>query len=371
MEKDFDLRRRGNPFPVKYFIPAGMVVVFIVIIGVIGWLKLSWIHIRADQVGVMVNNLTGSIKVVKQAGAKLYFPFVQDIYLFDKSEQTMEMSSTNITPERPHGNPIIIKTIDAAEVTLDLSVHYRLIPDKVDKIAQNFGPREEYKPKMSHYVWAVCRYTFGELTIDEFPDSVKRDLKADKAREELNGILEPNGILITAVNLHDFRYYREYAERIQERRLADKEVEEQLSRAKAALENQKKVIVEEQKKKDVEVTRFKGELKKTEIETEAEAEKLRHEADTYLLKTKIEADAEYEKLAREAEGILATKSAEAEGIESLKKALEGEGGRNLVKMEYAKRLREARIQGTPVLRSGTEFPRERLKETLKELQAIP
>lgn len=361
MQKDFDLMRRGNRIPVKYFIAAGVIVAFIMIIAVIGRQKLSWKRIHADQIGVIVNNLTGSIKLVKEAGAKLYFPFVQDIYILDKSEQTMEMSSTGITPERPQGNPVIVKTIDGGDVTLDISIHYKLIPDMAVKIIQDSGPGEVYKLKWIYdYARTICRYTFGELTIDEFPDSVKRDLKADKAREEINSLLEPHGILVTSVNLHDFRYYREYAERIQERRLADKEVEEQLSRAKAASENQKRVIVEEQKKKDVEVARFKGELSRKEIEADAEEEKLRHEADTYLIKTKIEADAEYERLAREADGILATKTAEAEGVESLKKALEGEGGRNLVKMEYAKRLREARIQGTPTLKSGTEFPRERM-----------
>ncbi|HHT9125390.1 MAG TPA: SPFH domain-containing protein [Candidatus Brocadiia bacterium] len=361
MQKDFDFIKRGGRIPVKYFITAGIIVAFILTIGVIGRQKLSWKYIHADQIGVIVNNLTGSIKLVKQAGAKLYFPFVQDIYILDKSEQVMELSSTSITPERPQGNPVIVKTIDGGDVNLDISIHYRLVPDMAVNIIQDSGTGDVYKLKWIYdYARTICRYTFGELTIDEFPDSAKRDSKADKAREELNSLLEPHGILVTSVNLHDFRYYREYAERIQERRLADKEIEEQMSRAKAATENQKKVVVEEQKKKNVEVARFKGELSKKEIEAEAEAERIRHEADTYLLKTKIEADAEHERLARESDGILATKTAEAEGIESLKKALEGEGGRNLVKMEYAKRLREARIQGTPTLRSGTEYPRERM-----------
>src|SRR3970282_22157 len=115
MQKDFDLMRRGNRIPVKYFIAAGGIVAFIMIIAIIGRQKLSWQRIHADQIGVIVNNLTGSIKLVKEAGAKLYFPFVQDIYILDKSEQTMEMSSTGITPERPQGNPVIVKTIDGGD----------------------------------------------------------------------------------------------------------------------------------------------------------------------------------------------------------------------------------------------------------------
>lgn len=367
MQKDFDLKKRGNRIPIRYFVTAGTILAIIAIIGVIGRQKLSWKYIHPDHVGVIVNNLTGSIGIIKQAGAKLYFPFVQDIYLLDKSELTMELSSTNITPENPHGTPVFVKTIDGGDVTLDLSIHYKLIPDMADKIIQDSGTGDAYKKKWVYdYARTICRYTFGELTIDEFPDSTKRDMKADKAREEINRLLEHHGIIITSVNLHDFRYYREYAERIHERRLADKEVEEQVSRARAALENQKKVTIEEQKKKDVEIVRFKGDLKRKEIETHAESEKIEHEADTYLLRTKIEADAEYQRLASEAEAILATKTAEAEGIKSLREALEGEGGRNLVKMEYAKRLREARIHGTPTLRSGIELPRERLRETLRE-----
>jgi regulator of protease activity HflC (stomatin/prohibitin superfamily) len=361
MQKDFEFKKKGARIPIRYLITAGIIIALILGIGVVGRQKLSWKFIHPDHVGVIVNNLTGSIRIIKRAGAKLYFPFVQDIYLLDKSELTMEMSSSNITPERPHGNPVVIKTIDGGDVTLDLSIHYRLIPDLADKIIQDSGPGEAYKKKWVYdYTRTICRYNFGELTIDEFPDSVKRDMKADKAREEINRLLEPHGIIITSVNLHDFRYYREYAERIHERRLADKEIEEQVSRARAAVENQKKVIVEEQKKKDVEIARFKGDLKKKEIEVHAEAEKIEHQADTYLFKTKIGADAEFARLSSEAEAILATKTAEAEGIKSLRLALEGEGGRNLVKMEYAKRLREARIHGTPTLKSSVEFPRERM-----------
>ena len=46
------------------------------------------------------------------------------------------------------------------------------------------------------------------------------------------------------------------------------------------------------------------------------------------------------------------KEAEAKGVEALCKALEGEGGRNMVKMEYAKRLSNVRISGQPFVVDG-------------------
>mgnify|MGYP000876757037 CR=1 FL=1 len=55
---------------------------------------------------------------------------------------------------------------------------------------------------------------------------------------------------------------------------------------------------------------------------------------------------------------------------ALRDALEGEGGRNLVKLEYAKRLREAKIIGTPVLRAAEEIPQLRIRERERKLRAM-
>jgi hypothetical protein len=111
-----------------------------------------------------------------------------------------------------------------------------------------------------------------------------------------------------------------------------------------------------------------------EIEAKAKAAKLKQEGIAYLLKAKFDADAEYSRLRRSAEAVLAVREAEAAGILALRDALEGEGGRNLVKMEYARRLREATIAGTPVLRAEREIPQLRIRERenlLRELEAMP
>lgn len=99
-----------------------------------------------------------------------------------------------------------------------------------------------------------------------------------------------------------------------------------------------------------------------EIEAKAKAEKIRQEGIAYLLKAKLDGGAEYERLKKSAEAILAVKEAEAAGVLALRDALVGEGGHNLVKLEYAKRLREAKIIGTPVLRAAEEIPQLRIME---------
>jgi len=343
----------------------------LLIVLVLGGRRLSWREIKGDEVAVIINNITGKITTIDRAGAIIYYPFIQNLYILDKSEQSIPMTSANISAEYPQGNPVILKTRDGGDVSLDLIIQYRVISEMADKVVQNTGIDDEYKKKwIPDYAKTICRFEFGELEIDEFPEAGKRRQKTQEASKELDRLLNQHGILMTSLNFIDYRYYREYAEKIQERRIADKEVQEQRSRGKAAKENQERVVTEETKKLDVAISRFRGQLYNMEIDANAEAEKVKQEGIAYLLKAKFDADAEYERLKKQAEAILAVREAEAAGILALRDALEGEGGRNLVKLEYAKRLREAKIIGTPVLRAAEEIPQLRIRERERKLRAI-
>ena len=348
-----------------------IVPIMLVVLTIVGGRRLSWREIKGDEVAVIINNITGKITTIDHAGAIVYYPFIQNLHILDKSEQSAPMTSANISAEYPQGNPVILKTRDGGDVSLDLIIQYRLISNMADNVVKNTGIGNTYKEKwIRDYAKTICRYEFGELEIGEFPEAEKRRQKTQEASEELDRLLNQHGILMTSLNFIDYRYYREYAEKIQERRIADKEVQEQRSRGKAAKENQERVVTEETKKLDVAISRFRGQLYNMEIDAKAEAAKVKQEGIAYLLKAKFDADAEYERLRKDAEAILAVKEAEAAGILALRDALEGEGGRNLVKLEYAKRLREAKIIGTPVLRAAEEIPQLRIMERERQLRAL-
>lgn len=366
MEKSFNPKGvKKKPVVSKKMVFFVIVPITLVILLVVGGRKLTWKEIQADEVAVIINNITGNIKTIDRAGAVIYYPFIQDLYILDKREQDAPMASSNISADFPQGNPIILKTRDGGDVSIDLVILYRLISKMAGKVVQDTGIGEEFKEKwIWDYARTICRYEFGDLSINEFPDSAKREEKIKTSTDELNSLLNPHGILVTSLNFIDYRYYREYAEKIHERRLADKEVEEQVQRARAARKNQARVVTEETKKLDVSISRYMGTLHMMEIDAKAEANRIRSDGRAYLIKAKLDADAEYDRLEKEAASILAVKKAEAEGILALKKALEGAGGRNLVKMEYARRLRNATIIGTPVLKAAEEIPQLRIRERL-------
>lgn len=355
MDKDFKPKIRH--YYIYRKVITAVIVIGLIIGGIYGGRELSWKEIAADEVAVIVNNLTGGIKLINRAGALLYYPFIQDIYVLDKRVQVLKMTAAEIDEKHPQGNPVTVKSIDGGDVVLDIQIQYMLNPDDAIHIVKNTGVGDIFKQKWLYdYARTICYYCYGELTLDEFPIASKRDIKAQNAKNEINKMLGPHGFVVTSIDLTDYRYYREYAEKIQERRLADKEVEEQKTRASAARENQRRVVVEETKKLEVEVARFRGEMDKRIMDARGSSEAKKQDADAYLIRTRFEADAEYERLARDAEAVLATVKTEAEGVRLLRNALEGDGGRNLVRLEYAKRLKQAIVRSTPIVRQGLETP---------------
>ena len=100
------------------------------------------------------------------------------------------------------------------------------------------GLADAYKYKwVRDYSRSVCRSVFGEMTTEEFYDASVRNIKAQKAMLELNELLQDYGIEITSVIAEKFSFHKEYEERIRAKKLADQEVEEQISKANAARQN--------------------------------------------------------------------------------------------------------------------------------------
>ena len=369
MRKDFEGRRRfRRRISVKWIIIISAIMVSLGVGSFFVVRNLGYFNVKPSEVGVVVNNLTGGVKGIDRAGVIIYIPILQDVYILDKEEQVLRLSSDNITPDYPKGNALWVKSIDGGDVSLDLLIRYVMLPDMASFVIQDSGPGNAYKVKwVFDYIRAVLRYNMGELLIEDFPNSAKRDRKAQQAIQEINDVIEPRGIKITAINVLDYRYYQEYWEKILARRLADKEVEVQIDRAEAARENRRRVKIEEGRRMDTEVSRYRGDLNKRELEADARAEQKRRDADAYYRKVTIEGDAEFERLRQQSIAVLAEKKAEAGGVLALRRALERPGGRQLVKFEYAKRLREAQIQGTPVLKADREIP-QLLRERELEIQ---
>lgn len=296
-------------------------------------------ELKGSEIGVLLNKITGKIETIDQGGTVVYNGIAREFHALDRTVQTVEMAGAD---------QLKVKTVDGGSVQLDLTVLYELDVSKIDRIVADSGTGDAYKEKwVRDFARSICRYAFGELTTEGFYDAGKRTEMALAARDRLNERLGEYGLRVVSVIPKDFTFYAEYEAKIKEKKLADQEVEEQVSKARAALQSMEKMKVEAEKKKATELKTFEGEMRELVIQAEGESARTRSEADSYAARTKLAAEAEFYETQRKAESSLARGRAEAEGMARMAAALAGEGGRNLAKLEYAKRLAATVLSGQP------------------------
>ncbi len=329
--------------------------------GTLTWLALAFVsavafmfvtvrigRVTGEQVGVLLNRLTGDLEVIEQSGVRIYCGLTSKFHVLDKTLQTLTMTGGS------RGDSLKVKTVDGSDVYVDLKIQYRLDPSMADIVVTTSGLGDAFKEKWArNYCRSVCRNHLGELTTEQFYDATAREVKVLAAKKDLNELLNEFGITIDSIVIPQRpQFYAEYEEMIKKKKLADQEVLEEQSKALAAQQRQKTSIVSATNETNVAVERFTGEMEQLTIKAKAEAQKIRKEGDAYYDRISIGAEATFYQKKKDAEGILALKKAEAEGIEALREALSGEGGRNMVKLEYARKLKNVAISGQPFMIEG-------------------
>jgi hypothetical protein len=322
-------------------------------------------RVQGSEIGVFVNLLTGGITIETKPGAHVYNGLLTDFHVLDNTVETLRMAAD----ERGQGD-VNIKTEDGSDVSLDVELNFRLVQDPelirtrvipecgIGKTTFDFGFTkgrghvaklvDHYKAQwVRDYARAVIRYVFGELKTDEFYQASDRDKAARESEKVLNELLKPRGVEVLKVIPDRFRFYDEYEKKIAEKKAADQEVESQKELARAAIESQKRKEVEATAQANVEIATMDGELRRAMVSANADAARHRLEAEAYALTTRAGADATLIQRTNEAKSLLARAEAEAEGLRRLAASLAGDGAANLVKMEYAKALQGALIQGVP------------------------
>jgi regulator of protease activity HflC (stomatin/prohibitin superfamily) len=309
-------------------------------------------RVGENQVGVMVHNVTGRLALKERAGYYIFVPYFSRFYVLDKTIQRLDLTWSQRGSAA--GRDIKLKTADGSNVSLDVSISFKLIPEEATGVLRRSGTGARFaelwvEPFARHVAFAA----FGRLTTEEMYDAGQRSAEAEAALRDLNTLLRPNGIEVIALVPGEFRFYREYEQVIAEKKLADQKVEEQQSQARALLEDQARRLVEAQNQGQVRLAVVRGETTNRVIEATAAALKTRREADSYFASRHLEAEGTFQVAMNRAEGQRALMLAEAAGLAERRQAMTGEGGRLLVGMEYAKRLESIRMIGSPITREGS------------------
>ena len=305
------------------------------------------------EVGVRTRKLAliGSKGVedrVYAPGATYFFmPFINDWHVFDTKLQNLEMTYSQVRGDRKSRDDLVLKTIDGNDISLDVIIAYRIDANKAPHILQ-YVARDDatLRDKIVRTVArSKPRDIFGELKTEAFYVADAREAQSIKAKEALQKILGPMGVVVEKVLTNDYRFNPEYQKAIEDKKVADQQVEKNKSAQHAALEEYKRKLEE-----------IRGEVNKMVAD-----------ADGQYLKDKIEADVYQEQQQLLAKAIQAEGIAEANGIQEMNNALAGSGGEAIVKLRIAEAIQGKRIILLPVSEGGMNLKTtdiNRLIETL-------
>jgi len=286
-------------------------------------------------------------KVYAQGTTYFFLPFINDWHVFDTKLQNLEMTYATTRGDRRNQDDLLFKTIDGNDISLDVIIAYRIDADRAPYILQYVaGDDDTLRDKIVRTVArSKPRDIFGELKTEAFYVAEARETQSKKAQESLQSILGPMGIVVEKVLTNDYRFNAEYTKAIEDKKVADQQVEKNKSAQHAAAEEYKRKLEE-----------AKGEVNKMVAD-----------ADGQYLKDKIEADVYQEQQQLLAKAIQAEAVAEAKGIQEMNNALEGAGGEAILKLRIAEALQGKRIMLLPVSEGGMNLKTtdiNRLIETL-------
>jgi regulator of protease activity HflC (stomatin/prohibitin superfamily) len=276
-----------------------------------------------------------------------FLPFINDWHVFDTKLQNLEMTLSHITGDRKTQDDLVFKTIDGNDISLDVIIAYRIDAAKAPHILQYVAKDDiTLRDKIVRTVArSKPRDIFGELKTEAFYVAESRETQASKAKDELQKILGPMGIVVEKVLTKDYRFNPEYQKAIEDKKVADQQVEKNKSAQHAATEEYKRKLEE----------------------TKGEVNKMVADADGEYQKAQIEADVYYEKQKLLAEAITAEGIADAKGMQEMNNALAGSGGETIVKLSIAEALQGKKIILLPVSEGGMNLKTTDMNKLIETL----
>lgn len=316
------------------------IVVLAVAVLAIGF-RFVTIKIKPGEVGVLTANLTGGlIEEDYGAGFHLALPGLHTWDIFDSTVQTLHMRRRRQTEASGQvEGPLVVRSDDGANVTMDLTLKYRIKKDEVWQLRKAQGKGDAYKVKVRNESVDVLRQALGTLRTEDFYDPTKRQELTLAMESGLQARFDPLNVQLVAILIRDLEFETAFENRIKEKVLARQEVElnQKKTEAAAALGRTNKVIAET----DAKVRVIEQEKEKTLVQMRAGNDKKVRaiEADYKKIALQTRSDADLFATQKEAEGIALMREAEANAQSLRRQALSIPGAETLVALELAKNLR--------------------------------
>lgn len=309
-----------------------------------------WMTVRALTVFIPVGNVGVRIQqysIFGQKGVveKDYGPGwhrdlgpIDDWEIYDSTVQTLEMTKDPGQGSAAGRDDVKVQSVEGNNISLDVTVKYRIKDGLANKLYRDTGKGTKYRTIVRVEAEESCMKEFGTLSTEDFYSPEAKRGAASNVLDVLTVSLENNYVEIVDVLIRDIEFDQEYEAKIRKKKLADQEVQLNISMARAEEMSGKRQVIEAEtakllliiaKEKDAELT-------KMQAQNDLDVEMIRAAYKKYA--TEKQADANLVKAQKGAEGTILVNTAEAEGERLRNEAIQGAGGSVIVALEAARNL---------------------------------
>ena len=308
----------------------GAVLSLVIVAAVI--VSFGWIDVKPTEVAVEVDKVVGKVKSEPLGvGYHFFNRWITDMVIYKVNARSFpEQSMATENAEKEYN--MELKTNDGQNVSVDMTIIYSLNSKDVPVLHQTIGTNYADQVLLPN-IRSEARLAMGAYSAEELYQGKVRDIVQQTIKTKLIDTLAK----YPAINIQDalirhFEFSKAFEQAIEQKKLAEQQVEV----------NKKRALAQEQEA--------------LRVEAEAKGNKLKviQEAEGRAQSAKIEADAERYKLEQEAAGMLAKFKADAEGKKLSAEALGG--GANVVALEFAKNIPDKlQIWGIPTGNNSTSI----------------
>jgi len=229
------------------------------------------IFVQPEMRGVVISALqqTGLRAQPLQPGLRFVVPFFESVKTYPIAKQTYTMSGAAAEGQIAGDDSIVARTADGQEVRIDASVIFSLHPSEVVDVHiewQNRYVDGLIRPKLR----GIARDSAARYAVQEIY-SVRRDELAIEIEAELQNVLDTNGLMLDAFVLRNITFTPEYASVIEQKQIAEQEVEKQAFVVKQREQEAEQLRQQAKGQADAVVIAADGQAQKILIEAKAQA----------------------------------------------------------------------------------------------------
>lgn len=316
------------------------IIVSIVIILSVILVNTAVVFVQAGQVGVLTREFVNSGVVEEdfQPGWHWNLGPQHTWTIFDSTVQTLEMTRNESLGDRRGRDDVEVQSADGYAVSVDVTIKYRIRTGQTHKLYQQTGSDNKYKTLVRTQAKKACLAEFGIMKTEGFYNPDKRRETSIAVKKELQKRLQDNYVEVVDVLIKSVQFDPEYEKKIQQKKLADQEVQLNISMAKAEQMSGKRQVIEAETAKKLKIIKEEqmAATIRMDAETNRSVTKIRAEFNRFV--TEKKADADLIAAENNAKGSLLVKEAEAEGERLRNEAMQGAGGSTIVALQAAKNL---------------------------------